>query len=496
MIREQIERLSKSTVIYGVGQVLNRFIGFLLLPLFTAYLTPADYGLLAILGLISFVSTSVFSLGIGGAAGVCYYDGNSREQKEQTIWTSVFMLMGSTLLLCLCAALFSRQISWLAFQRTDHNVLVIMTLLSAGATILAMPLMLYLQFEEKAKLFITLTMISTLFSIGLSCFLVILLKRGVLGMVESTLIASMVNLCLFTSVVISQLRIRVSGQRFRELLKFGMPLVPAFAMLFILQHANKYILQWFSGIEAVGVYNIGFNIGLAMSLLVSALQSAWLPYFMSFTERRDEARILFGRILTYYVFGFGAISLLFFIYAKPIIMIMTQPAFYEAYKVVGLSAGACFISGVFYILLPGIYFAKDVRYVTVIQTISAGIAVVLNFVLIPMYGLFGAAMALIFGFVTMVICMQLWNYSQKNQYIKIAYEWKRIMQFSIIYTLYATVMLWERHLSLFGELMMSLAATCLLPLTIYVLLKSNEKMYLRLFCKRLISGNEKFLRGF
>ncbi len=496
MIREQIERLSRSTVIYGVGQVINRFLGFLLLPLFTSYLSPADYGLLAILGLISFVSTSVFSLGIGGAAGVCYYDGNSKEHNEQTIWTAVFMLLGSTLLLCLCAILFPRHISWLAFQRTDHNVLVIMTLLSACATILAMPLMLYLQFEEKAKLFITLTTISTLFSIGLSCYLVIFLNRGVLGMVEGTLIASTLNLCLFASVVASQLRVRVSGQRFRELLKFGIPLVPAFAMLFILQHANKYLLQWFSGIEAVGVYNIGFNIGLAMSLLVSALQSAWLPYFMSFTERRDEARILFGRILTYYVFGFGALSLLFFIYAKPIIMIITQPAFYEAYKVVGLSAGASFISGIFFILLPGIYFAKDIRYVTVIQTISAVIAVVLNISLIPLYGLFGAAIALILGFVTMVICIQSWNCRQKYQYVQIDYEWKRIMQFSIIYTLYATVMLWERHLSLFGELMMSLSATCLLPFSIYVLLKSTEREYFKLLCKQLRSGNKNFLLGF
>jgi O-antigen/teichoic acid export membrane protein len=287
--------------------------------------------------------------------------------------------------------------------------------------------------------------------------------------------------------------VHISHKLIRELLALGLPLVPAFVMLFVIQHGNKYILQWFSGLNEVGVYNIGFNIGMAMSLLVSALQSAWLPYFMSFADKHDEAGVLFGRILTYYVFIFGSISLLFFIFAKPVIMIMTQPEFYEAYKIVGLSAGASFLSGIFFILLPGIYFAKDVKYVSIIQMIAAVIATGLNFLLIPVFGLLGAGIALMLGFVTMVICIQLWNYRQKNRYIQIAYEWKRIVRFSIIYTFYVTFMLWERHFSLFGELMMSLAATCLLPFFIYALLKSNERMYSQLFCKRLRSGGIYFL---
>lgn len=488
MIKEQLKRLSIGTAVYGIGQILNRFIGFLLLPLFTAYLSPVDYGVLAILGLITFMATSFFSLGIGGAAGVCYFDGNNRERKEETIWTSVFLLAGSTVFLAIFGVLFSRQISYVAFQKTDYSRLVMMTLFSSGATILASPFMLFLQFEEKAKTFVALTIVSTMFSVGLSCFLVIVLRRGVLGMVESTLIANSASLLLFASFVSVQLKVRTSFQVLRELLKIGIPLVPAFVMIFILQHANKYILQWLEGIATVGIYTIGFNIGLVMSLLVSAFQTAWLPYFMSFKERPDEARILFGRILTYYLFGFGTLSLLFFIFAKLVIMVMTQPPFLEAYTVVGLSAGASFVSGVFFIMLPGIYYAKDVKYVTVIQTISAGIEVALNILLISWYGLFGAAIALFFGFLAMVICIHAWNLRKKDTYIRIVYEWKRILQFSSIYVLFAIVMLWRRDLPLIGEGILSIVASGILAVLMYRLLNREEKNALVLFFKQVRSG--------
>ena len=271
----------------------------------------------------------------------------------------------------------------------------------------------------------------------------------------------------------------------RKLLMLGLPLVPSAFMVFVLQHGNKYILQYLSGLDAVGIYNIGFNLGMAMSLLVSALQSSWLPYFMSYADKQDEAGILFGRILTYYIFAFGSISLLFFIFAKPVIMIMTQPEFYEAYKVMGLSACASFVSGIFFILLPGIYFAKDVRYMTVIQIVSTAVAVVLNFAFIHIYGLLGAALALLLGFTTMVAGVIIWNYLQRNRYIQVFYEWKRILQFSIVYVLYGVLMLWERHFSLPGEILVSLTATGLLPFFLYALLQSNERTFIKSFCKRL-----------
>jgi O-antigen/teichoic acid export membrane protein len=486
MIRQQLGRLAKNTLTYGVGQVLNRFISFLLLPVFTSYLTPADYGIMSILGLVAFVVTPVFSLGLGAATGICYFEDNNPERKKTTIWTAFAILVASMSILALLGIAFARQISRAAFLTTDYSYLVTISLLSTCLGILVIPFMLYLQFEEKAKTFVALTAISTLISIGLSIVMVVVLRKGVPGLVEGQLIAQGIGLALYMLLVAPRLGFRFSRSLARELLRLGVPLIPAFASLFVLQQMNKYILQWFDGLEAVGIYAIGFNMGLLMNLFVTGFTNAWYPYFMSFMDKQAEARVLFGRILTYYVLGFGALSLLFYLAAKPVVMIMTQPAFHQAYKVVGLSATAQFLTGVFSLLLPGMYFAKQVKYQSIVQVAAASIAIGLNLVLIPWLGFLGAAIALALGHLAMTMLQQAWNLRRTHAYLEVQYEWNRILGFLLIYTGYAVLMLWERNFSLLIEVAFSCIVAAPLPVMFYFLLTTSEKRTLWTMGKQFI----------
>jgi O-antigen/teichoic acid export membrane protein len=485
-VKRQLGRLAKNTLTYGVGQVLNRFISFLLLPVFTSYLTPTDYGIISILGLLTLVSTSVFSLGFGAASGICYFEGNNQERKETTIWTALIILLVSVSILAMLGTVFARQISWVAFQAFDYHYLVTISLLSTCLSILITPFMLYLQFEERAKTFVALTVVSTLTSIGLSIVMVVVLRKGVQGLIEGRLVAQGIGLVLYLLPVVSKLTFRFSWGIGKELLRLGVPLIPSFASIFVLQQMNRYILQWFGGLEAVGIYTIGFNIGFVMSLFVTGFANAWYPYYMSFIDKQDEARLLFGRILTYYVFGFGALSLLFYFAAKPVVMVMTQPAFHEANKVVGLSASAQFLNGVFTILLPGIYFSKEVKYVSAIQAAAAFIAVGLNLLLIPMFGLLGAAIALMLGFLAMVILQQAWNFKRRHEYLKIQYEWGRILLFALMYFGCMVLMIWDRGFSLLSEVAISSVVTALLAIVLYSLLNDRERQALWTMSNQLL----------
>lgn len=103
MLDHPLYKLIKNAVIYGLGQILSRFMGFLLLPLFTAYLSPKDYGVIAILNVMNLVVTSIFSLGFGAATGLCYFASDDPFRKADTIWTSVFILAMSVLAMSLTA---------------------------------------------------------------------------------------------------------------------------------------------------------------------------------------------------------------------------------------------------------------------------------------------------------------------------------------------------------------------------------------------------------
>lgn len=403
-IETQLQRLGKNTLVYGVGSALNRFINFLLLPLFTAYLTPTDYGISSILGWITFLVTPIFSLGLGAAMAPCYFEGNNPVRKEVTIWTAFTLLVASVSLLAILGIVFAQSLSQLAFQTSAYHYLVTVSLAGTCLSILSIPFMLYLQFEERAKLFVMLTVLTTLILTGLNLLMVVVLKRGVQGLIKGGLITQAITLILFLLSAVTKIKFRFSLALAHELVRMGIPLIPSFALLFVLQHGNKYILQWFDGLEAVGIYTVGSNFSLVINLLVGAFTGAWTPFFMSFVDKWDEARVLFGRVLTYYVFGFGALSLLFYIAAKPVVMLMTQPAFHDAYKVTGLCASAQFLIGVYSILLPGMYFAKEVRYQSLIQSVAALAAIGFSLLLIPPLGSSGAAIALRGGWRRCRIC--------------------------------------------------------------------------------------------
>lgn len=122
MLMPQLTLLSKNTLIYGVGGFLNRFIGFLLLPVFTAYLTPEDYGISAILSWVAFLLSPLFSLGLGAAIAPCYFEGNNTERKESTLWTAFNILLISSGVLATIGVVFARPISYLAFKTCDSLV--------------------------------------------------------------------------------------------------------------------------------------------------------------------------------------------------------------------------------------------------------------------------------------------------------------------------------------------------------------------------------------
>ena len=466
-------------MIYGVGSVLNRVISFLLLPIFTAYLTPEDYGISAILALICFFATSLFSLGVNVSLAPCYYGQANRQDKSTIVWTAALILAISSIVLISAGLLSLESFSQIAFQTTRYTDLVALSVFTAVFSILSTPFMLYPQFEERAKEFVILSIISTTLSIGVSFFLVVIMRYGVKGLVIGGFIGQVLNFLLFFVPFVIRTKIAVNLSYVKELLKLGLPLVPSAAFLFIIQDGNKYLLKLYNDIETVGVYTIGVSLGLIMSLLVSAFQRAWLPFFMSFIDSQDEGAVVFKKAMTYYFYIFGTFSILFFLAAKPVVLLMTQPAFHESYKVVGLSATAQFFIGVFYLLLPGMYFTKEVKYVALIQFSSAAIAIVLNILLIKHLSYLGAGLGLMLGFFIMVVLTLLWNYRRKEQYIQVTYEWTKLAAFSIVYLLFSAASLFERNFSMYGEIVFSIALFLLFLSVLYFIIGAENKAWIK-----------------
>jgi len=474
-MREQLTRLARGAAIYGIGGVLSRVISLLLLPLFTAYLAPVDYGVIAMLGLLGFLLVPVFTLGLGTSMGLSYFElSGEGDRKSATIWTAFTILLASSIVMVLIGTLFSGEISVLLFRSDAYAGLVVLSILATAAGILSLPFTLALQLEERAALFVTLSTVSSLASILLTFLMVVVLRAGVRGYVLAGLWSQVLIFLAFLAPSAVR-KIRWDGKVARDLLRHGYPMIPAFAGIFVLQQGNRYILEHFRGLGELGLYTVGHNIGFAMTLLVNAFSGAWSPYFLSFTGREEEARELFGRIGTYYVFGLGAVSLLFYMFAKPVVLILTKPLFHASWSVVGLTASACFFNGAFSLFLPPVYFAKEVRSITMVQIVAAIVSIGLALLLIPPFGIVGAGITLAGGALAMAALMQAWNAWNRGRYLAVAYEWGRIRRFAAAYVVLAVAYSLRRELSVPAEIALSAAGAAVLLGVVYSLLRETER---------------------
>jgi O-antigen/teichoic acid export membrane protein len=93
MIKTALIRLAKGSLIYGLGGVLQRFMGLLLLPFFTQVLTPEDYGVVALISLIGVAMSGLLSLGTGNSMGLLYYREEDHSKRPTIIWTNLLLLV-------------------------------------------------------------------------------------------------------------------------------------------------------------------------------------------------------------------------------------------------------------------------------------------------------------------------------------------------------------------------------------------------------------------
>ena len=471
----QLKRLFKGTAIYGLGQVLNRSINLVLLPVFTAYLTPRDYGIFAILTVLSGLLTCMFSLGIGVSIGIYYYERDGVEHRNKTIWMGTFILALSAGSLVSMGLPMSNMISSVALGSIEYRYLVVLALISTGIAIAYQPSMLYLQYEERAKLFVILSIGLTLVYGTLSILFVAFLKRGVQGLMEAGILFQLTAFLTYFVILIWSSKPSWDFTLAKKIIRVGAPYIVGNLSFFFIQYVDRYMLELYSGLEIVGIYSVGYNIGMAIMLFVFAFSYAWTPYFNSFYQRQSEVKELFGRVFTYYIMGMGFLCLCMFLFAKPIVFLMTTPAYYKSYTIVGIVAFSQLTYGCYLIFLPGLYYTKKTGQVNFILFSTCVINIALNAILIPRWDMMGAALATVVSFVGMAAMT---HFSAKR-YLIVRYDWSRILRYLILLGVTATTSFVYVGIDLVGQIVKATIVLTLFAYLNYFLLNDKDRSYLK-----------------
>lgn len=417
--------VSKRSSNYFLGRVLTKSLGFLLIPLYTRFLVPSDYGILAVVSSFSSVAGVFYALGLRGSFSRFYWDYKDNRQELGEFFATVLVFVASVSILCTVILLgFGRSFFTVVMRDVPFDPYIKMGILLALFGVFPPFWTTLCQVREKSVTYVIFTTATFLLTTVLSIYFVVFLKEGALGRLRGQLYVQGAFAVLALLLLARELVPRVSLQKLRAALKYGLPLVPHNLSGWIMSLLDRLVLAGYQGLSSVGVYNVGYALGGVMGIIATAFNLAYSPYFMKkLTEQGEKARMTIARVATLWTTVMVFLALSIAAFSWEIIHLMATRSYYDAWKVVPIITFAFLCQGMYFMsVAPLFYNKKFTRYVPVGSLTGGGMNILGNFLLIPRYGMMGAAWATAVSYSVMFIIAHL---LAKKAY-SVPYEYARI----------------------------------------------------------------------
>ncbi len=388
-----LRSLSRQTVIYGGGLLLRRAIGFVMIPVYTRFLSPEDYGLLELLELTGFVAAFFVGFGMLQAVYRFHADGEdaaARRRVQTNAILTVVLLGGLVTAVLVSAAPFLGR---LVVGRNDVAPLVTILLLGVFATELGQLLLGLFRLENRPVAYVALSVASTLVSLTLNIVFLVGLGMGVRGILLSTLVSG----GLLLSILLTN---RLPGGGWipdralvRRMLAYCLPFIPTGLMAFTVNFSDRFFLRVLTDMATVGVFALACKLGMIVGFLVGApFGLVWTAQMFEIAKDPDAGRV-YARVLTYYSAALLAICAFLSVMAREIVTVMAAPEYAAASSVVPLIAWSTIFLTALPVLQVGILIRKRTIWLPAIYAGTTAIKLALNYALIPSMGMMGAAWA-------------------------------------------------------------------------------------------------------
>ena len=422
----EIKKFLKHSFIYGIGALLSKIVGFLLIPLYTRYLTTSDYGVLELLDLTSTIVSIFISMRIGSAVIRFYYDSADELEQKKVVSTAYMATFASALLVVLFSQICSIRLSCLIFDTDVYDKYFKLVFMATALSLISSVPEAYLM-ARKQSIFYTIISLMTLSSyLILNIYFIVFLKMGILGILYSSVITKIFNSSVLSFYCITKNSLFFSFTKLKSMLKFSLPLIPANVGTFILNYADRFILQKLATTAEVGIYALGYKFGYMLPVLVMGpINMIWVPQMFELASKSDKKTIekMFTYITLILIFcGLGLI-----LFTKDAIRIMATPPFYPAYKVVSFVVLGYIFRGMASFFWDGIMVSKKTIYIGISVFVSALSNILLNIFLIPQFRAMGAAYSTAISFFIMFVLI--FYFCQRVYSIKC--EWGRISKIAV-----------------------------------------------------------------
>ncbi len=404
-MRKEVTRVFKDSAVYGLGSMITKAVGVILTPIYTAYLTRSDYGVMSFVLMLSSMLGTLMFLGQTGSLILFFRSTSEDAEHRRELLFNVFwftMLFGGVLL-GICYLLGPRY----AYLITGSKAIPFYPYLSIGLLIAYLGLPQAMQqsinrAQGQAKLYTVLALSAFGVNTLVTIYYVVVLRQGAYGSLKGNFAAAVVFLPISLWIIVRRWKPRFSLAQLWRSLRYGLPLVPHYFAAWVLTYIDRVLLMHLASAAQVGLYSLAYNVSMILNLFCASINTAWAPIYYDLADTA-EGRAKLPRLTTVYSAVVTSIAIGYTLIAPDLLLLLANRRFHAAIAVVPVVAGGYYFFALYMVVSTPIFHKKKTVWAPLISGSAALINVAVNLVLIPRYGMFGAAWATLIAYLFMFL---------------------------------------------------------------------------------------------
>ncbi|MFO0984326.1 MAG: polysaccharide biosynthesis C-terminal domain-containing protein [Planctomycetota bacterium] len=420
--------LSKHTLIYAVGNIINRAVSFILIPLYTYRLSRADYGVLEMADVTVALLAQLLGFGIGGAMVRFYFDTEDELTRKRLAATTQLFFAAFLGIVTFGLGCFAPTLSPLVFGRGDFDTafrlaMAILFLTGVGEVPLSL-----MKAERRSTLFISLALSKLVFEVGLKVYLIVVLEYRWYGALFGSVVAWSVFATLPALWLLRRTGFHFAPAVVKRLVLFCSPLIISGVASFALHSADRFMLRSFFPGDAeesrgeVGIYALAYRLGYVMNFLIlDPFLLIWFPFIFAIKNEAEQKHTI-ARAASYVVAAMVFGSLALAIGARDVVALMASPEYATAGALVPIVLLGYVFWAAYQLIHTPLFILKRTGRLPLIVGIAAATNIGLNALWIPRWGAAGAAWATVIAFALLAVVA----FRFVRRLFVVRYEWARL----------------------------------------------------------------------
>ena len=396
----ETRRFIKESAIYTIGEILTKSQAIILIPIYTHFLSQSDYGIYSLVITIWPILVILFGKGFGGYIIRGYYNGEEESKRKNFFGSLILLSVLFSIALALLIHLFGNNIFSLLFKGISYKPFLQFAVGIAVFKLFINNVLSIYRAKRKPGLVVVISFITFFITTVLVLILVVGYKKELLGALWGQLLALLiVSLFLFLYIK-KDITYRIDSKYIIPSFMFMLPLIPHAIAGWVINLSDRVLIERFCSLEDLAIYSLGYQLAMALEMIINSMNQAWIPFYYSNIENPDNIKEL-KKSTTFYFTIVVLIGYTLSLFSNEIIAVMGKAQYAQSSIIFPMIILGYIFYSIYFMTTAPILYSKRTYIFPIITVVIGAINIVLNLLYIPRYGFIVAAYTTILSYFLM-----------------------------------------------------------------------------------------------